>query len=68
MLIHKRTHQLKRFGDYWTIARTACGREINRDETTTTDTEVTCPDCGRDILMIYQNKIKTIQQNTGAQK
>jgi hypothetical protein len=60
---HKRTHQLKRHGDYWTIARTSCGREELRKNTTTTDLEVTCPDCARDILMIYQNKINQIKEN-----
>lgn len=60
---HKRTHQLKRYGDYWTVARTACGRAIKREYTTTSDLEVTCPDCARDILMIYEKKIVQIKEN-----
>lgn len=65
-MICKRTHQLKRHGSYWVKARTACGKVKNRSVTTTTDTRITCPDCARDILMIYQNKIKIIQENIQA--
>lgn len=56
----KRTHQLKRQGDYWTIAKTLCGSEKLRNETTTSNDRVTCKQCIRHIMMIYEMKLKNI--------
>ncbi len=58
----KRIHQLKRHGDYWTIARTLCGKERLREHTTTTVHRVTCEECLRDILMVEQLKIEKLSK------
>jgi hypothetical protein len=58
----KRTHQLKRCGDYWTYARTLCGKEMLRKNTTSCIDNTTCPDCIRVILMSQEQSIAKLAQ------
>lgn len=60
-MIHLRTHQLKRKGDYWTIARTFCGMEADRRKNTTTSNEkVNCKECLRLMIMSLDGEVQSL--------
>lgn len=57
-----RTHQLKRQGDYWTIAKTFCDKERIREETTTTTAKVTCRECLRLSIISLEGEAKFLSE------